>query len=221
MVLSLIMPGDVVSPLGDVSSLLKSTKHEYRVEWASVVSTHWLPSFHWENDLPDSSDMEGSVNYKVFPDIWPHKWACDPNLTKSSFPNCGWSKSQRGSDRTKYPSRVKVYGPWGTVSLLPGWWPGRTLKPRAPLHPFTLSQLSSSHSLVWLAKAAAPEMGPKCHKCNLVLVATVTSLMSDGTGLLFDGWGKSLSCPGQYGILMWSLKLLQPFEYLREVSIGM
>lgn len=30
------------------------------------------------------------------------------------------------SDNIKSPSRVKVYGCWRTVSLLSGWWPGRT-----------------------------------------------------------------------------------------------
>lgn len=38
------MPVDVVSPLGEVSSLLKSIKREYKVEWTLLVFTHGLPA---------------------------------------------------------------------------------------------------------------------------------------------------------------------------------
>ena len=38
------MPVDVVSPLGEVSSLLKNIKHAEKVEWALLVFTHGLPA---------------------------------------------------------------------------------------------------------------------------------------------------------------------------------
>lgn len=118
-------------------------------------------------------------------------------------------RTKRGQTGQNLQRESRYVDPGG---LFAWWWPGRILNPRAPSHPFIPSQLSS----VWLAQDTVPEMGSKCLKCNLILLAPGISLMSECVGLLFDGRGKSLSCPGQFDVPVWPFKLLQPFEYLRS-----
>lgn len=81
------------------------------------------------------------------------------------------------------PSGVKgIHLEWLFLFSL-GLWLGRILKPRASPHPFTLLQLSDNHSLVWLAQVPALELGTKCHKCNMVLLARVMGLIRECVGL--------------------------------------
>lgn len=125
----------------------------------------------------DPCDMEESVNYRAFP----AGHMSEQDLPIRIYWTANGSRTKWGQTR----SNRQVVNCWLFIFSL-GLWPEKTLKPRALPYPFTLSQLSSSHGFVILAWAPVSQMNPKWHKCNLIILATVTGHISR----MFDSWGK-------------------------------